>query len=98
MSDISAKVLAQAMNEVMSKGVEHGDADASFLVVGEYWGTYLRSIGINAPNLASHDVAQMLSLLKKTRATIGNVHQPDHYVDDAGYVGLAAKLAGVKLP
>src|SRR6478609_1862570 len=33
MSDISAKVLAQAMNEVMSKGVEHGDADASFLVV-----------------------------------------------------------------
>lgn len=85
------------------RGNQHGGAEDSFNMIGDLWGTYLSNTGDNQGaqqriHVSAYDVAQMMVLLKIARATHGDPLNDDHYVDAAGYTGLAAAIAGVKTP
>jgi hypothetical protein len=99
--EIAEKVLQTALDVVMNQRQNaHGGAENSFAVIGQYWGTYLKSKGIipaAAPDPSAYDVAQMMTLLKIARASMGNGEHADHYIDAAGYNALAAMLADAKV-
>lgn len=79
-----------------SRQQTHGQKERSFETIAAFWNTYLRRRGItNARLLEGVDVAAMMMLLKLSRAIEGDVTEPDHFVDLAGYAGLAGELATV---
>lgn len=86
------------------RGNQHGGAEDSFAMIGALWQTYLNNTRHNTGiadvgvMVTAYDVAQMMTLLKIARAVHGDPRNEDHYVDAAGYTGLAAAIAGVKLP
>jgi len=85
------------------RGNQHGGAEDSFQMIGDLWGTYLSNTKDNQGaqqriRVTAYDVAQMMVLLKIARATHGDPLNDDHYIDAAGYTGLAAAIAGVKTP
>ncbi|MEK9724837.1 MAG: DUF6378 domain-containing protein [Rhodospirillaceae bacterium] len=65
---------------------DYGDAHANFTRIARMWSAYL------GREIAAHDVANMMALLKISRLA----NQPTHYdsaVDLAGYAALGAELA-----
>lgn len=101
--NIAGKVLQTATNVVMTqRGTQHGDAENSFGMIAAFWNAYLMHVAFRRtgqvidPGIKPQDVAEMMSLLKKARKVYGQ-NDPDHYVDDAGYIGLAAMLAKVEI-
>ena len=96
---IAEDVLQEALDVIMNQRQNaHGGAENSFAAIGEMWSAYLRMQGHNIPlnGISAYDVAQMMTLLKIVRATMGNGTHADHYVDAAGYNALAAMLAGAR--
>lgn len=95
---IAEDILQEALDVVMNQRQSaHGGAENSFAMIGEFWTTYLKMVGVvpgNTHSISAYDVAQMMSLLKKVRATMGNGVHADHYIDDTGYSALAGMLAG----
>lgn len=73
---------------------QHGQAEDSFQMIADLWKVLMKHRG---QDLGPTDVAFMMTMLKIARATYGNPSNPDHYVDGAGYMGLAAELAGAKV-
>lgn len=78
----------------------HGPKDVNHIAIAELWNAYLRNAGVIISNdmggsqhLNAHDVAQMMVLLKIARTQSGGVHNPDNYVDGAGYMAIAGELA-----
>lgn len=96
------KAVTNRAKELISseRGSQHGDVRPSFAMIGELWAVYLNNaMKVRYPKLASmiplieaHDVAEMMSLLKKARNVYGDDKNPDHSVDDIGYSALAAGL------
>lgn len=65
----------------------YGDPDVSFWDVALLWTAFL---GIT---ITAEKAALMMVLLKIARTKAG-AHQPDNYVDMAGYAALAGEVAG----
>jgi hypothetical protein len=82
-------VLAEAARAVAGKGTQHGDTRKQMQHTAALWSAYL-----DFP-ISAVDVPNLLALLKMSRARIGNPYHPDHYIDGAGYITIAAKLNGV---
>lgn len=96
--EIAEKCLQTALDVVMNQRQNaHGGAENSFTIIGDYWDAYLKSRGFTT-EITAYDVAQMMTLLKIARATMGNRSHMDHYRDAAGYSALAAMLAEAKDP
>ena len=91
-TDIPEQILRETIDEVNSKGDEHGDTEMSFNMISELWSTYVsHAHTIHAESwITPHDVAQMLALLKIARSVYG--FSRDNYVDAAGYTAIAAML------
>lgn len=66
----------------------HGDKKQSHENIAELWTAYFG----RAIRFTAHDVAIMMCLLKIARTRSGT-HNPDNYVDLAGYAGIAAECA-----
>ena len=70
----------------------HGDKVENHQNIAALWNAYL---GYRLPEgcqLTPLDVALMMSLLKVARTKLG-AHNPDNYVDLAGYAGVAGEIA-----
>jgi hypothetical protein len=93
----AAQLMSEAGQAILKTrpGV-HGDAENSFEMIGDLWTVYLRHIlrvrGGEIVIIKGHDVAQMLSLMKKARATYGDTKNDDNFIDDIGYSALAGML------
>lgn len=90
--DLSEKVLLDAAEAIRRASKEHGPTYRSFTMIAEMWTTYMKhTLTMRGNmNLHAHDVAQMMSMVKKARAVYGQ--SGDNFVDDTGYTALAAML------
>lgn len=80
------------------RGGQHGGAEDSFQMIADLWATYLNNTNhYSELKITPKDVAQMMVLLKIARNVHGQLKEDD-FVDQAGYTGLAAALAGIKAP
>lgn len=79
----------------------HGDKRANFENVARHWNAYIRSIGLreglrpqdlDAIELTAADVGAMMVLLKIAR-TLSGSHNPDDWLDAAGYAGCGGQVA-----
>lgn len=101
---VASHVLHTAHKVVTTeRGNQHGGAEDSFTMIGDLWSTYVNNTirnrdEHNGVTITAYDVAQMMVLLKIARATHGDPRNDDHYIDAAGYTGLAAAIAGVQTP
>lgn len=93
--EIASSLLKEAHDTISKKrpGV-HGSAEQSFTFIGEIWTIYLRHMRRVRGNdiIMPHDVAQLMSVLKKARAMYGDQSNADNFIDDAGYTALAGML------
>ncbi len=85
-------ILLDAGNQIRRANGEHGDTEKSFAMIAEMWTTYIHhaTAARGEGDLRPHDVAEMLSLVKKARKVYG--YSRDNSVDDAGYTSLAGML------
>lgn len=88
------------------RGGQHGGAEDSFQMIADLWMVYLNHTnGLQAQRyeekfgilITPKDVALMMDMLKTARHTYGDPSNEDNFVDKAGYTGLAAALAGIKV-
>lgn len=72
----------------------HGDKHQNHWNIAQLWNAYL-SIRIRSQGqqLCPRDIAILMVLLKVSRTVLGD-HNPDNYVDMAGYAGIAGEIAG----
>lgn len=72
------------------RGRTHGDKRENHQNIAALWNAYLghRLVG----GLTPLDAALMMALLKIARTKCGS-HNPDDYVDLAGYAGVAGEIA-----
>lgn len=70
----------------------HGDAISVYADLAAQWNAYLGSRLAAGRRLSAKDAALMMALLKIARTKNGG-HNPDNYVDLAGYAGLAGEIA-----
>lgn len=90
--EIARNVLTSAIEAIDKGSQKHGEPHDSFIMIAQLWSVYLQHTlqRRQGNQLQAHDVAEMMSLLKKARAAYASV--ADNYVDDAGYTSLAAML------
>lgn len=74
----------------------HGDKLINHTKIANLWNTYLVNKSGVAINIDATDVAQMMILLKIARTQSGGTHNPDNYVDAAGYAGVAGECAKIE--
>jgi hypothetical protein len=86
------EILETAIKAVLVRGDQHGDTEASFTMISEFWATYTRHIMVIRGHISidASDVAQMMVLLKIARSAYGTGE--DNYVDAAGYTAIAAAV------
>jgi hypothetical protein len=90
---VSHSILTEAASIVEGvRNQQHGHKERSFLAIAAMWSTYLAARQEPAGPIRPHDVAQMMVLMKGCRAEWGTPIR-DHYVDMAGYAGIAGELA-----
>lgn len=70
----------------------HGDKLANHEKIARLWNAHLENRLDPAAPLSALDVALMMGLLKIARVTSGT-HNPDNYVDLAGYAAVAGEIA-----
>lgn len=73
------------------RAVTHGDMVVSHGNIAGMWSAYLGCIGVRV-ELSARDAAMMMALVKVARSTHG-AHNPDDYVDLAGYAAVAGEIA-----
>lgn len=74
----------------------YGKPEDNFSTIASLWNLYIENRKVKYSYLLTpHDVAVMMALLKIARIATGT-QKRDSYVDAAGYIGLAADLAGEK--
>lgn len=90
----ATSILEMAAKALSVRGEQHGDMQESFTMIAQFWTTYVRHISAvyGEVKISASDVGQMMVLLKIARATYGEGN--DHYVDEAGYSGIAGALSG----
>lgn len=97
---LRAKILDDARQAVTAdRQATHGRPEDTFAAIAEFWGVYLNGIRDPATGwveVAPHDVAAMLALLKIARLMANHEHE-DNWTDLAGYAACGAELA-IPLP
>lgn len=81
----------------------HGDKVGNHTKIARLWNAYIENkLGdkedtpMFGADLDATDVAQMMILLKIARTQSGGTHNPDNYVDAAGYAGVAGECAKIE--
>lgn len=94
---VSADILMEAAKIVEgSRGQTHGAKERSFAVIGSLWTTYLTARkGRELRGINAFDVAWMMVLLKVARSIQGTPVR-DHFVDAAGYSGIAGEISAAE--
>ena len=79
----------------------HGDAVVNHGAIAILWNAYITAKVYAGGGqidtmklLGAADAAQMMVLFKVARTISGDPTHPDHYVDQAGYTALAARMWG----
>lgn len=85
-SNTRSYVLQKALEIGQVRGKTHGDAVDNMTHTAGLWASYLRF------PISSADVAMMMSLLKASRIKCGT-SEPDHFIDSAGYIAIAAQCS-----
>ena len=87
----ASRLLADVAALVNDDRDSHGDAVENQEHIADGWTWYLRGQGIlgDGESLSGADVARMMTLLKHSRACVGE-YDIDHDRDVAGYAGIAA--------
>lgn len=79
-----------------SRNQQHGEKERSFAAIANLWDAYLDNRKPPGPGaslgIRPRDVAVMMVLMKVMRAEWGMPIR-DHYVDMAGYAGIAGELS-----
>jgi hypothetical protein len=90
--EIAESTLLDAASTIRERLEEHGHTERSFKLIGELWSSYITHAytARDKLQLQAHDVAQMMALVKMSRAVYG--YSMDNFVDSAGYTALAAML------
>jgi hypothetical protein len=89
----AGSILSEAAQIVEgSRNQQHGDKERSFHAIARMWSAYLQSRKNPEGAIRPQDVAHMMSLMKKMRSEWG-APMRDHFVDDAGYTGIAGEIA-----
>lgn len=90
----AGSLLAEAAKIVEgSRQQTHGQKERSFDAIAQMWTAYIQQAsGRMQLEFTPTDVAHMMVLLKMVRATHGEA-KSDHWIDMAGYAGLAGELA-----
>lgn len=101
-SGATARVSAQSICEEAARlvggdrQVAHGDKTINFQNTADFWTALLRAKarrdGAPGTPLTALDVANMLEAFKIARRYSGS-HNPDDYIDGAGYAGCAGEIA-----
>jgi hypothetical protein len=92
-SNGAGSLLAEAARIVEgARNQQHGDKERSFVAIAGLWGAYLQHRRNPDGPLRAQDVAVMMSLMKVMRSEWGTPIR-DHFVDMAGYAGIAGELA-----
>ena len=73
----------------------HGDKVQNHQAIADLWNGYLGNRLATA--IEPRDVALMMALLKIARTKYG-AHNPDDYIDMAGYAGVAGEIAEREQP
>ncbi|MBE0530258.1 MAG: hypothetical protein IH626_05480 [Rhodospirillales bacterium] len=76
------------------RNATHGDALAVYADLASLWNAFLGDRLAGGRKLSARDAALMMALLKISRTRHGR-HNPDNYVDLAGYAGVAGEIAGL---
>ncbi len=71
----------------------HGEKQQNFAAIARLWNGYLRNAGVVAVELTPRDCSNLMALMKIARTQSGGSHNPDNYVDGAGYIGISGELA-----
>lgn len=89
----SADVLAEASKLVGGdRQKTHGDKLTNHQNIARLWSAYLLNRLHPDAELSPLDVALMMALLKISRTQLGD-HNPDDYIDLAGYAGVAGEIS-----
>ena len=95
---MSSAILQEAANIVAgARNTTHGEKERSFAAIATLWNAYLSIRKEPDSAITPYDVAQMMSLLKKARASQGTLIK-DHFIDDAGYAAIAGEIGLDKDP
>jgi hypothetical protein len=93
------RILDEAADTVDGpRNESYGGPEDSFKVIASLWAAYLEAIQYGQRGdyeLAPHDVALMMALLKAARLAGSNGGHRDSWVDLAGYAACGAECAGV---
>lgn len=85
-------ILAKATDLVGgARAEQHGNMRENFENIARLWNAWIAIRKEPTSELTAYDVAQMMSLLKKARTQSG-AHNPDDFVDDAGYAACAGQV------
>ena len=85
---LASNLLEQASKIVGARSETHGDIEQGFRLTSQMWANYLGT------HVTTVDVAHMLLLYKMSRAKFGDQTHMDHFIDEAGYAGIAGALSG----
>ena len=93
----AGSILSEAAGIVEGvRNQQHGDKERSFVAIANMWQAYLENRRIpphsDGLGIRARDVATMMALMKMMRAEWGTPLR-DHFVDMAGYSGIAGEIA-----
>ena len=92
---VCAKTLQTALDLTGgARAKQHGDKRANHQNIADLWNAYMTNKLIKGTSemFTAMDVALMMVLVKVARTKSGT-HNPDNFVDMAGYAGVAAEIA-----
>jgi hypothetical protein len=98
----SRKTAGDLLNEAAAmvdgtRQTTHGDKHHNFNTTAAFWSIYLEALPRNQSGVTGRNVAQMMELLKISRSICGDPAY-DHFLDSAGYAGIAGELATTPAP
>jgi hypothetical protein len=89
----SGEILAKASELVGGdRQKTHGDKLQNHQNIARLWQAYLDNRRQKDRELSALDAALMMALLKISRTQLGD-HNPDDYIDLAGYAGVAGEIS-----
>lgn len=89
--DIAAKAAELVGGE---RAAQHGPKLDNFTRIAHMWNAWLITRRNPGAELTAHDVGVMMALMKAARTQSGG-HNPDDYVDGAGYFACAGEIASI---
>ncbi|CAN5950071.1 unnamed protein product [Sphagnum jensenii] len=92
-TDTSAAGIIRTAADIVEgvRNQQHGEKERSFTLIAQFWTSYLEGRKTNGP-VTPTDVAQMMVLFKMARSIQGEAIL-DHFIDQAGYAGIAGELS-----